>query len=249
MSRLVSAAVLLAALMGAAGPARADRFVPETTYKPSPQWWAAELKFGPYKPDIDGEFGGGAEPYKDVFGSGVGLMSQLTVDLQFFKKHGTLGVGGTIGFFRIEGHSLTDTGEASSDKTSLNIMPLVLQLVYRWDYAAKNWGVPLVPYVRAGLVWAIWWITDGQGDTASFDESGEQKARGGTFGYQINVGLALQLDFLEPTSAKKMDMEMGINHSYLFVEFVHSGIDDFGSDKRMQLGMKYGLLAGITLEF
>jgi hypothetical protein len=221
----------------------------QSAYQPSPQWFAVELKFGPYKPDVDTEFGriGGGGPYRDVFGRKLRLMTQLTFDVQFLKKHGTLGVGGTMGIFAAQGKALLESGETSSDTTSLNVIPMILQLVYRWDYAAKRWNVPLVPYVRAGVVYAFYWITQGSGNLARFPSSGN-KAHGGVWGYQINVGLAFLLDSLEPSSAKKLDSEMGVNHTYLFCEFVHSGIDDFGGD-RLRLGMKYSLLAGLTAEF
>jgi hypothetical protein len=106
--------------------------------------------------------------------------------------------------------------------------------------------VPLVPYVRAGIVYSFYWITQGSGKLARF--SNGEKAHGGVWGYQINVGLAFMLDSLEPAAAKKLDAEMGVNHTYIFCEFVHSGIDNFGGD-RMRLGLKYSLLAGITAEF
>jgi len=226
--------------------AKAQYYDLNTAYEPSPQWFAVELKFGPYLPDIDSELGSGGGPYRDIFGRKLRLMSQLTFDVQFLKKHGTLGVGGTIGLFTAQGKALLETGESSSDKTSINVIPLILQLVYRWDYAAKHWNVPLVPYVRAGLVYSFYWITQGSGKLARFASGG--KAHGGVWGYQVNIGLALMLDVLEPGSAKKLDSEMGVNHTYLFCEFVHSGVDDFGGD-RIRLGMKYTLLAGLAAEF
>ncbi|MFH2006515.1 MAG: MXAN_2562 family outer membrane beta-barrel protein [bacterium] len=227
--------------------ARADPFEFKTAHKPSPQWFALEFKFGPYKPDVDSEFGGSGGPYKDIFGTKLRLMSQFTFDVQFLKKHGTLGVGGTFGYFQAKGKALLESGEPSGDDTTFNIMPFILQLVYRWDYTFKKWNIPLVPYIRAGFVYAFYWITDGNGDTAHFGAQGG-KAHGGVWGYQINIGLAFVLDVLEPSAAKRMDTELGINHTYLFCEFVHSGLDDFGGD-RIRLGMKYSLLAGLTMEF
>ena len=246
MKRALCSLILLASLVGAPR-ARADKYVPDADYKPTPRWWALELKFGPYKPDIDQEFGGGASPYADIFGEGVKLMSQLTLDVQFLKLHGSLGVGGTFGYFRASGKALAEDGTDSGDKTSLNMMPFILQLVYRWDYAAQRWKFPLVPYIRFGLVYAVWWVNDGNGDTAELSPG--HKAHGGTWGYQLNIGLAFLLDVLEPGAAKSMDMELGVNHSYLFVEFVHNSINDFGHRNSWQLGMKYSLLAGLTLEF
>ncbi|MDY0003236.1 MAG: MXAN_2562 family outer membrane beta-barrel protein [Polyangia bacterium] len=246
MKRLLCAILLVsAALQPRQG--RADRFVPDAEYKPTPRWFHVEVKFGPYKPDVDKEFGGGATPYKDIFGGGLRLMTQLTADLLFLKLHGSLGVGGTFGYFQAKGKALSEDGSKSSDKTTLQFMPFVLSLVYRWDYPIYKWGIPLVPYIRVGLACAAWWITDGSGDTASLGEG--EKARGSTFGYQINLGLAFLLDALEQSSAKKLDMDLGINHSYLFVEFVHNRLDDFGSKSSIDLSMKYSLLAGLALEF
>jgi hypothetical protein len=222
LKRALCSLILLASLL-CAERARADRYIPVTEYSPTPQWWAVELKFGPYRPDIDSEFDG-ATPYGDTFGSGVELMSQLTLDIQFLKRHGTLGVGGAIGYFQAEGSALTEDGSPSGDKK-----------------------FPLVPYIRFGVVCALWWVEGGGGDTASFGP--DRKARGATWGYQLNIGIAFLLDVLEPKAAKRMDMELGINHSYIFVEFVHSGIDDFGHENSWQLGMAASLLAGLTLEF
>jgi len=245
VKRLLCALVVIAALLPRSG--RADRFVPDAEYKPTPRWFHAELKFGPYKPDVDKEFGGGATPYKDIFGGGLRLMTQLTADVMFLKLHGSLGVGGTFGYFQAKGKALTEDGEPSADKTTLQFMPFVLSLVYRWDYPIYKWGFPLVPYVRVGVAYAVYWITSGNGNTAAFEQG--HKARGGTWGYQVNLGLAFLLDVLEQSSAKKMDMEIGINHSYLFVEFVHNQLNDFGSKSSIDLSMRYSLLAGLAVEF
>lgn len=245
MKRLLVAMVIASALVPRVG--RADRFVPDADYKPTPRWFHVELKFGPYKPEVDQEFGGGASPYKDIFGGSQRLMTQATGDVLFLKLHGSLGVGGTVGYFQATGKALAEDGTRSADKTTLQVMPFVLSLVYRWDYPAVRWNVPLVPYVRAGIAYTFWWITKGNGDTAAFSPG--HKARGGTWGYQVNLGLAFLLDILEPSSAKKLDMEAGINHSYLFCEFVYNAIDDFGSKSSIDLSMTYSLLAGLSVEF
>lgn len=247
MRAAVRLACLALALLALPAAARAQVGA-HKEYQPSPRWFAVELKFGPYKPDVDKEFGSAAQPYRDIFGKGLGVMSQATFDFEFLKKHGVLGVGGTLGFFTRSGKALLADGTASGDYTDLFLMPLVLQLVYRWDYLAERWRVPIVPYVRAGIVYALWWVTAGDGNLARFGDGGK-KAYGGTWGYQINAGLSLLLDLLEPGSSKRLDSETGINHFYLFAEFVHSRIDNFGASDKMRLGMNIGMLAGITVEF
>ena len=133
----------------------------------------------------------------------------------------------------------------SGDETSLSILPVVLQLVYRWDWAALSYSVPLVPYVKFGLVYAFWWIENADGVAELADG---QSAYGGTIGYQLNAGLAIMLDFLEPSAAKTMDAELGINHSYIFCEFVHSQVR-WGLSNRMYLGVPASFLAGLAFEF
>lgn len=246
MTRRLLAALLLAATLLPATAARADRFVPDAEYRPTPRWVYFEAKFGPYKPNVDQEFSG-ATPYKDIFGDGLKLMSQFTLDVEFLKLHGVLAVGGSFGYFGASGKALTATGERSGDKTGLNVMPFLLSLVYRWDYPIHKWGFPLVPYVRAGIGAALFWITDGAGDTASFGDG--KKARGAAWGYQVNVGVAFHLNVLEPSAAKKLDMELGINNTFLFIEFVHNRFDDFGSSKSIDLSMTYSMLAGLAFEF
>src|SRR5262249_23361571 len=66
--------LLLAAVSLVARPARAQtggslggslgiETAPPTSYR-SPQQWAIELRFGPYRPDVDSEFGGRRKPYE-----------------------------------------------------------------------------------------------------------------------------------------------------------------------------------------
>lgn len=241
----------------------------ESAYEPSPRRWMFELKFGPYKPNVDAEPGLSGKPYREIFaclpGSsckkrfpGWQLMSQVELDIELWQGHGTLGLGATWGFFRISGKSLvlTDPDQPynpesnpyirSGDDTTFNIMPFILQVVYRWDYAARKWHVPLVPYVKGGAVYSIWWIEKADRDLARFSSGG--KARGGTFGYQVNAGLSFQIDMLEPSAAKRMDQESGINHTYIFVEFVHSQVR-WARDDRIRLGVPASFMAGLAMEF
>jgi hypothetical protein len=244
--------------------------VHEVEYEYSPRWWMLEIKFGPYKPAVDSEPGLTGKPYRDVFGCpagsscsarwpGTDVMSQVELDFHLWKGHGTLSVGGTIGYFTVDGNALQPEDPEqpydpennpyvrSADETVLHYLPLVLQAVYRWDYAARRYHVPVVPYVKAGVVYAFWWIEGPDGDVTRF-VAGGGKARGGTFGYQINVGLALELNFLEPSAAKRMDSEIGVNSTYLFCELVHSQVR-WASEDRMRLGMPVTFLAGLSWEF
>ena len=53
----------------------------------SPRRFAVEVRFGPYRPDIDSEFNGSRSPYQDYFGSGSHLISQLEFDYEFYDRY------------------------------------------------------------------------------------------------------------------------------------------------------------------
>ena len=235
-------------------------------YRPSgsPQRFAMEIKFGPYLPEVDrGYQGEGLGPYARVFGRtddlGIatddpraGLMSVLSFEWQFFYLAGPFSIGLQAGFFRDTARALVDdpgAGEAvrsEADSVSFSVVPLAVLAGYRFEMLADRWRVPLVPYFRTGLNYAFWWSRDGSGDI-SRNADGE-KGHGGTWGWQINPGLMLRMDFLEPGTAKKLDLSTGINHTYLFGEYQLARIAGFGQDAAMQVGDSTWLV-GLAVEF
>ena len=52
---------------------------------------------------------------------------------------------------------------------------------------------------------------------------------------QGTIGLRLLLDVFEPGAARSFDIEMGVNHSYLFAEVQQLWLNDFGSSKSIDL--------------
>src|SRR5581483_5125848 len=130
-----------------------------------------------------------------------------------------LGVGFSLGYYRRSTHSfefpnndptLSCTTASSApgalsqcvragDETDLNIIPMQLMLVYRFDVLANRYKVPLVPYVKVGLGYYIWVIQNGSGGVATTTSTSGSKldGAGGTWGYVLNPGLALQLDIIE----------------------------------------------------
>lgn len=176
---LAGGMTLLALMFGfLSGAARAQVIQPENDRYRSPQHFAVELRLGPYRPNIDSEFDGGATPHANFFGSGRRLMTQVEVDYQFIRHVGSVGVGLGIGYFTEEGQNrILATSELSDDKTTLRLIPLSLSLVYRFDLPYEQWGFPLVPYGKAGLDYALWSITNGNGDVPE-DPTGARVAGG-----------------------------------------------------------------------
>ncbi len=93
-------------------PARAQDFASEAAIVEgegnrfrSPQRFAFELTFGPYRPDVDSEFNGRRDPYNQFFGGGHELLMRGELDYQFFHRYGSLGVGLGAGYFSVTGRS------------------------------------------------------------------------------------------------------------------------------------------------
>jgi len=248
-------ALIVLVAMLAARPALAAE---ENRYA-SPQHFAAEVKFGPYLPDVDGQFPNGRTPYQDVFGNDSSLLTQFELDWQFLRTPiGSVGAGLLYGFFSESAAALAADGTRSeADETSLRAHTLGALLVLRADALWRYAHVPLVPYGKIGLDYYIWWVTEGDGSVANCpddcpfsDDPQSVKARGGAWGWQVSPGLALLLDVLDPQAAKLLDTEIGINHTYLFVELLIADVDNFGSatNPTLHLGDRTWT-AGLAFEF
>jgi len=213
----------------------------------SPQRFAFELRFGPYRPDVDSEFSNRA-PYQEFFGSGSKLFTQGEFDIEVFHRMGTAAIGIGLGYFSASGPSpLADgTGNLSGDTSTLKVVPLSVSGVYRFDYFLENRGFPLVPYGKLGLDYAYWQITDGNGRIAKDGFGGT--GRGGTAGWHVGAGLALVLDFFDSEAARDFDADLGVNHTALVFEYTHADISGLGLGDRLHVGDTTWSL-GLLLQF
>ncbi|HMF40633.1 MAG TPA: MXAN_2562 family outer membrane beta-barrel protein [Polyangia bacterium] len=241
MRRLTLAALATLAVATLAPAARAQTFETDADivdghrYR-SAQRFAFELRFGPYRPDVDGEFDGARHPYQDFFGSGNHLMTQIEVDYEIYHRFGTIAVGTGVGYFSVTGTSpvANGTGLPSGDHSTMKVIPVSFSAVYRFDYFQERRNIPLVPYGKAGLDWAYWQITDGNDEIATDGHGGT--GRGGTLGWHAAVGVGLVLDWLDPEAARDFDNEMGVNHTSLVFQLTHADISGLGASGRMHVG-------------
>ncbi|PRP92104.1 hypothetical protein ENSA5_51440 [Enhygromyxa salina] len=230
----------------------------------SPQRFAIEVKFGPYLPEVDTRYTGtGFGPYATIYGEtdelGLttgkprkGLFSVLSFEWQFYNIGGPLSLGTTVGLFRDKADALVaedvpegESLRASADKTWFNVVPVTVLLGYRFELLADRFRVPLVPYARGGVAYGFWW--ERKGGKLSTNSAGK-KSHGGSFGWQVNLGLMLRLDFIDPATAIDLDRLTGINHTYVFGEWQFSHLDGFGSDSMMSVGDDT-FLVGLAFEF
>ncbi len=194
------------------------------------------------------------------------LLTSVEFDVQFLRRaYGNFGVGITTGFYRrtTHGFELSPDGtrcdlatcSRSGDETALNIIPLTALFVYRFDLLANRYHIPLVPYFKIGLAYYVWFIQNGDGSIASYPRPTAtnagvhgESAYGGSFGFVLNPGIALQLDFIERGVARNMDGETGINHTYLFCELSYANVNGFGASNKLDLSDTM-LNAGFAIEF
>jgi len=214
----------------------------------SPQNFALELRFGPYRPDIDEDFPQ-AKPFEAAFGSKRRLYVGLEFDWQMLRIPylGTLGPGIGIGYTHMSGNTrLSSTGAASAEKTTLGILPMYAVGVLRVDVLARETVIPLVGYGKVGVGHALWWTGSDLGPSRGSDG---KIGRGSTSGMHYAFGGMLLLDAFEPSSAITLDNEMGINHSYLFFEWMVSNLDGFGAapGTKMRVGTNTWV-AGLAFE-
>jgi hypothetical protein len=212
----------------------------------SPRNGAIIFRGGGYKPRIDSEqalVDKGATPYKDTFGDSSLLLIELELQRFFYQGIGTAGLGFSAGYAEKYANALLDDGSQSADKAALKVVPLQLNGFYKFDYAAFNWGIPLVPYAKLGLVYTPWWMTKG----SVTEVVGGDKASGGKWGWAGTAGVQFLLDVLEPRFARDFDSDLGVNHSYLFVEYTHAEVNNFGG-KGLNLGSRRWMF-GLALDY
>lgn len=235
------------AILASAAPARAQARIGSTDWRRldrsesldktgSPQQFTFELRFGQYFPEVDSKPGLGIDrfgkkPYNAVFGDNDQFYFGVELDYLPFRIPyvGALGPGFGWGYTHTsEIASLSSKpGEESGTTTAFTIMPMHLSAVVRFDELMRRTGVPFVPYAKLGLGLGIW--------TASpvpTDYSGT----GATWGMHYAVGGMLALNFLEPRSAARLDETTGVNHAYLFGEFMRADLNGLGSTPTFYLG-------------
>jgi len=246
-SALVTSA--LAAFSGDALAAESD-YLP---HKESKQWFALELRFAPYWPNIDSQPGLTGNPYHTIFGNMPRLLASAELDFQALRipHFGTLGPGLSFGYTQMSAPApLANGGGVSAEDTNIEVFPFYLVAVLRADVLLRQFHVPIVPYAKLGIATTIWRaFTDSGTSTYTNPVTGQSSsAVGATWGEQFAVGAMLNLDWIDMRGAYNLDDATGINHTYVFGELMIANLDNFGSSSGLRVGTTT-FCGGLAFEF
>jgi hypothetical protein len=234
-ARFVALALAVAA---AAAPARAE-------FKPSPRWGSFEISVGGWRPKIDNEFGGLAFPYRDTFGTSKALFVRGDAAYTVYLGYGSVDLGGGLGYMEKYGKGFLQDGTRAPGSTALQVVPIRAHVTYRFDWLAERYGIPFAPYARFSIDRYHWRVNNGAGNVSKTLPTATSptilSGNGATMGWSLSGGVALQLDFFDKQLTKDMDNSTGINHSYLFVDFTKSKINDFNSKTSWDLSDSSGV--------
>jgi uncharacterized protein (TIGR03382 family) len=245
--RRAAAASLLVFGLALALPAHA------ANYDRPPRRLLVEIKIDRYDPKVDSEASlGGKTPYADIFGQRKPLRYQLEADWQIAHPFGTLMLGATIGYWQNIGKGLIDDGLAtqgpSQDTALLDVIPVGVVATYRFDWLADHYRwFPFIPYAQAGLVDALWASFSGTGSVSHAHTDG-RRGSGWTKGYTTAVGVALNLDAIDPDVAREAYVDTYIQRTSLFAEYGWTRLDDFHKAGALILSDK-AFRFGLALEF
>ncbi len=212
--RQASAIVVLLTGLGFSSTASAD----------SPISGSLELKLGGYYPGVDDEFGGNG-PYAATFGTDWRFYAEMEIGFFFWQGFGKLGTAYHLGYSSATGNALNPDGTSSSDETSFSVIANRASLLYRFDVLQDEFNLPLVPVLKVGPDYVLWYSDGGDGETSKVDGN---SASGGKWGYHASISLQFLLDVVDPSSAATFDMNWGVNNSYFFGEYMITQVDDFG---------------------
>ncbi len=222
--------------------------------------WHAGIRVGPYVPNIDKQFGMEPGPYKEMYG-GYQVLPMLDVDRILWRGFGQFGVGGSIGYMQKSANSWADGStpgdpmrpRSPGDKSTFRLIPFALTATYRLTWFDDELGIPVVPYVRAGLAYYTWWVrTNGKTASACFDGThtascDADKALGASAGVVGSIGIAIRAERIDSGTASSM-RQGGIMHAGFYGELSLAKVDGFGSDTKLSVG-DATWFAGVDFEF
>jgi hypothetical protein len=229
---------------------------------PSLVTWLVGIRVGPYVPQIDKHFAAKPGPYAQMF-VGTHIMAMLDVDRVLWTGYGQVAVGVSVGYMQNTARSFTMDSMASdpkraraTDDNKFALIPTALTATYRFTMLDDDYGIPIVPYARAGLSYYLWWVSDSNGfatvckdgsDKATNPTCDKDRALGGSLGLQGSIGLSIRAERIDSSAAISM-RQSGIQHAGIYGELSIAKVDGFGSETKLSVGDRTWF-AGVDFEF
>lgn len=197
-----------------------------------------QLRLGSYRPLIDNEETLTRDVFNDFFDGGKLLLFEMEGQRFLYQGYGSAGISLSAGYAEKYAEGTPGPGAAAEpiEKSGLQVFPLSLGVFYKLDYAAERWGIPVVPYAEASLRYVPYRFANSAAGIS-----------GGKRGYGLTAGVQLMLDFLEPSMARSLDSDLGVNHTYLFAEYTRAEVNNFGK-AGLDLSSR-GWMFGLALDY
>lgn len=214
------------------------------------------IKIDRYDPKVDSERGLTGAPYHTIFGTRAPLRYQVEADWEVAHPFGTFLVGGTVGFWQNFGKGIVADAsgapvvpaQLSTDTALLDVIPFGAIATYRFDWLADRYPrFPLIPYAQAGLMRALWVSFSGSGSVSRGGTAGG-RGSGWTNGYTTALGIAVNLNAIDPDVAREAYLDTGIQRSSLFAEYGWTRLDNFHKSGSLVLSDRAWRF-GLALEF
>lgn len=217
-------------------PAYGTEWSVNPQYVPSSESFTLELRVGAYQPDLGAAF-------NTAFNGDLGPMVGLEMDGHIVRVPflGPIIFGVSFGWVEWSGGATAmggSTAGANVGTTGLSLVQFAGLAGWRIDGLARHLNVPLILTPKVGID-AGYWQTG---------ITGRQQADGWTVGFHWAMQLALELDFLDPRAAHRLDNAWGINHSEILFEIFGADIGPF-SGHMLPLGASIAWTAGLGFTF
>jgi hypothetical protein len=189
-------------------------------------------------------------------------MPMLDIDRILWTGFGQVGVGVSIGYMQWFAHAFVDGSKpednprmrSPADTNTFRLIPMALTATYRFTWLDDEYGIPVVPYVRGGLAYDLWWLSarsdrvcKNGSDPLTDPTCPLNKPVGGSLGVTGSIGLAVRAERIDTSTAMSMQ-QSGIQHAGIYAELSLAKVDGFGSASKLSVGDRTWF-AGVDFEF
>jgi hypothetical protein len=213
-------------------PAYGTEWSTTPQYQPSSENWTVEIRVGTYQPEVGSASG--------VFRGDLGPLVGAEIDYQAFRIPylGPIQFGLAFGWGEWTGPATATGSTANVGDTGLSLVMFTGLASWRIDGLARNLNIPLVLTPKIGVDFGYW----------QTGVTGRTQADGWSIGLHWGAQVALELDFLDPRAAHRLDNAWGINHSEIFFEVYGAELGPFSSHM-LPVGASITWAAGLGFTF